>query len=375
MGGRHLASLVLAAVIGIAAAASLGLRASATTVLPASATAPGTPGATMGAGGESWFSNLPAAKQASWIQTMVADGVKWLRIDSPGNLAGWYDTEIADAENAGINVDVVIQTWGMAKVNATTMKKMCTSQVQQMEPLGVQTYEVINEPNADGGPNSMPASTYEPLLAACYSAIKRVDADTIVLLGGLADAGGLEAPATYLTSIYAAGGEPYFDAVNMHPADYSPGLATDDQQLPTSAADCPSNAWNPWVNCPYYFGTNNSQQQEISAVRAIMDAAGDTDKAIWLTEFGCPTGTAGGYTSVCTAATLARQITDAYAQAKANPGDEYGLLGPLLVYDWIDTSSLNDPDGSGYDDFGLYEDTGAAKPGVVSAFETAAGVR
>ena len=360
--------LVLLAAVGTAAVLSFGPRAGASSV-PASATAPGVAGVTMGTGGETWFMNLSSSEQASWISTMVADGVKWLRIDSPGDLAGWYNTEIADAEAAGINVDVVIETWGMSSVSASTMGPMCTSQVKQMEPLGVETYEVINEPNVNG----YSAADYEPLLAACDSAIKAADSGAEVLMGGLADAGGSEAAATYLAAVYAAGGGAYFDAMNMHPYDYTPNLATDDQQYPTTAADCPGNEWNPWVDCPYDNGANNNnQQQEISSVRTEMNQNGDSAKAIWLTEFGCPTGTDGGYSAVCTDATLAQEITDAFQQVQANPGDEYGLLGPLFVYDLIDTNSSDDASGSGYDDFGLYTDTCAAKPGALSAFESGA---
>ncbi|MGO9971505.1 MAG: hypothetical protein ACLP01_01480, partial [Solirubrobacteraceae bacterium] len=112
------------------------------------------------------------------------------------------------------------------------------------------------------------------------------------------------------------------------------------------------------TNCPT--NDTNGQQNEIQAVRTVMNSNGDNGKAIWLTEFGCPTGTDAGQPDSCTDATLATQITDAYTQARANPGNEYGLLGPLFICSWID----NTTDG----DFGLYTSSGTAKPDSLAAF-------
>ena len=99
-----------------------------------------------------------------------------------------------------------------------------------------------------------------------------------------------------------------------------------------------------------------------------MNSNSDNNKAIWLTEFGCPTGTDGGYAADCSDSSLSTQITDAYLQANKNPNNQYGLLGPLLIYDWIDTNSSNDASGSGYDDFGLYNANGSPKTSSVNAF-------
>ena len=85
-----------------------------------------------------------------------------------------------------------------------------------------------------------------------------------------------------------------------------------------------------------------------------MASKGDGSKAIWLTEFGCPTGTDGGLTAYCTDSTLAEQITEAFNQARTMP-----WIGPLMIYNWIDTSS---------DDFGLYYSDATPKTAALAAF-------
>ena len=92
-----------------------------------------------------------------------------------------------------------------------------------------------------------------------------------------------------------------------------------------------------------------------------MNANGDSSKQIWLTEFGCPTGTAGGYPADCTDATLAQQITDAFSSARTEGG-----IGPLLVYSWQDDPTDNDGD------FGLYNSNATPKPDSLAAYTKAA---
>jgi hypothetical protein len=201
-------------------------------------------------------------------------------------------------------------------------------------------------------------------------AVKAVDPTATVMLGGMSIGGASPNGyiGTYLAAIYANGGKAYFDAANMHPYDFTSGMA----QGPQSAANCPTNQWNVWVACPYV--ANSSQQNEIYAMRQTMNANGDSGKAIWLTEFGCPTGTDGGYAADCTDSTLAAQITAAYTQARANPSNEYGLLGPLLVYDWHDDASSCTSVWNGstcWDDFGLYQSSNAAKTNSLAAFVAA----
>jgi hypothetical protein len=101
----------------------------------------------------------------------------------------------------------------------------------------VQYYQVWNEPNlsAEWGTRPPDPASYTALLRATYPAIKTADPAAQVLLAGLAPT--LEPPGsaqglrdtTFLEDVYAAGGQPYFDALAVHaygwqnPPDDPPG--------------------------------------------------------------------------------------------------------------------------------------------------------
>jgi exo-beta-1,3-glucanase (GH17 family) len=144
---------------------------------------------------------------------------------------------------------------------------------------------------------------------------------------------GAIAPAAYLATMYQDGAKGYFDDVAVHPYSYP--------QMPLQPDD-----WNTFY--------------DLSNVRQVMVANGDSAKKIWLTEFGCPTGTAGGFTAACTDASLAMQITQAYGQANA-----WGWIGQLFIYSWQDDNV------SGDGDFGLYYSNGAPKAASLAAYQQA----
>jgi hypothetical protein len=130
--------------------------------------------------------------------------------------------------------------------------------------------------------------------------------------------------------MYQAGAKGYFDAVGVHPYSYP--------DMPTTP-----DSWNTFYALPYVYW--------------VMLWNGDSAKKIWITEFGCPTGTDGGFTAACTPSTLGEQITDAYAQAS-----RWSWIGPLLIYDWQDATSGGDGD------FGLYYANNTPKVPALTAF-------
>jgi hypothetical protein len=134
--------------------------------------------------------------------------------------------------------------------------------------------------------------------------------------------------------MYQAGAKGYFDAFNIHPYSYP------DTPLQTG------DTWNPWYYLP--------------KAHQVMVANNDVanNKQIWLTEFGCPTGTDGSYPADCTDSTLAGQIADAFSSARS-----YTWAGPLFIYNWIDDSAT-----PGDGDFGLYAANGAPKVASLLAY-------
>jgi hypothetical protein len=126
---------------------------------------------------------------------------------------------------------------------------------------------IWNEPNLQlewHGETPDPAA-YVEMLRIVYPVVKAHNPDLPVLMAGLAFTEGDGATAmndlTYLRRFYAAGGADYFDIMAMHP--YGFGRPPDDAPAPDRL---------------------NFRRLELH--RTIMDAHGDGDKAVWITEMG-----------------------------------------------------------------------------------------
>jgi hypothetical protein len=126
--------------------------------------------------------------------------------------------------------------------------------------LPITTWQIWNEPNFPSFWKNAPnPSEYLDLLKAAYGNIKLSDPNAEVVMAGLADVtgtGDVRDYRTYLNALYAAGAKPFFDTLAIHA--YA-------EQVEDAAA------------VP-------------KAVRQIADANLDTDKKIWITEFGWATG-------------------------------------------------------------------------------------
>jgi len=265
-----------------------------------------------GSGGSGDISGVPAGVSpfpddnqtwsASWIPEMAADGVKYMRSDTGCN--SYNQTIISEAENAGLQDDALIESPCNGQTPAD-FAAQSTAVVDALKPYGVHIFEIMNEPNCNG----ISASAYTAILQASYPAIKAADPTATVLMAGLCPNSGSNSPPTYLTAMYAAGAKGYFDAANDHPYTYP------------DTPDQTSDTWNPWSYLP--------------EMHTIMADNGDGNKQIWLTEFGCPTGTDGGYPADCTSATEGQQITDAFAEARG-----WSWIGPLFIYTWQDSTAV-----------------------------------
>jgi exo-beta-1,3-glucanase (GH17 family) len=288
------------------------------------ATAAGTPGITLGTGDEQDFTS--AASAATQMALMKAAGVQWLRFDAYSGYP--YDAEVKAAIANGINVSIVVEPLGTT--TASAMSTWATEDATHFMPMGVHTYEILNEPNGCENPN-LTAVQYVPILQAGYTAIKAVDPASTVLSAGLCPNSGANEPYTYLTAMYADSAKGYFDAFNDHAYSFP------DTALQTS------DGWNPWSYLPQ--------------LHSIMAANGDGNKKIWITEDGCPSDS---INYDCNESTEATQITDAFQQARSSSYNTY--LGPLLIFNWWDSS-----DGP----YGLFTSSGVAKP-ALAAYEAAA---
>ena len=177
----------------------------------------------------------------------------------------------------------------------------------------VHQWEVWNEENANNfWPPYSNARQYAELLKVTYPAIKAKNPNAKVIIGGMVASSKEDAksqdPIAFLTQIYVSGGKGNFDAVGYHPYTFPSG-ATEN-----------SNAWLKM--------TANKDN-----LLSVMQANGDGDKQIWMTEYGAPTNGPRGsiYVSEDRQAQLA-------AQAFAAVQDRT-WAGPLFWYGYQDPSN------------------------------------
>jgi hypothetical protein len=149
----------------------------------------------------------------------------------------------------------------------------------------VTTWEIWNEENSVYSWSPKPnALSYSVLLKLSYNAIKKVEPNDFVLMGGLAVVSGPYDPLdtlTFLDQLYEDGSRNYFDALAYHPYTF-----------PETPLDR-NNGWS-----------------QITTIHKLMTRYGDGNKAIWVTEYGAPTnGPKGMYVSQ---AMQAADVKDAY---------------------------------------------------------------
>lgn len=175
----------------------------------------------------------------------------------------------------------------------------------------IRDYIIWNEPNLAkewGGRPPDPAA-YTDMLRQAYEAIKTADPEATVISAGLAPTNHQNAEAMddrmFLEAMYQAGAGAYFDALGAHP--YGFAYPPDD---PQGAHD----------------GLNLARLLDL---RAIMEAYGDADKPIWVTELGWTTAGVGeGSWLTVTPQQQADYLTGAWRQARR----EWPWLQVLTVW-------------------------------------------
>jgi len=217
-----------------------------------------------------------------------------------------------------------------APVNLPAFATFAAAAAARYSSRGVTSWEIWNESNT---PKfwypKVDATIYANLLRLTYPAIKRVDPAATIITGGLTStsAPGSISPPDYIAALYAAGGQPYFDALGVHPYSYP--------ALPSS-----SSRMTGWT--------------QMLRIRDIAVAHGDATKKIWITEVGATTG---GPHPV--RESLQAQIAEEAVRLR----NSYNWSGPLFWYDYQDLGT----GGSGGENFmGLVRANGSQKPAYAS---------
>jgi hypothetical protein len=201
-------------------------------------------------------------------------------------------------------------------------------------PLGVQAWEVWNEPNLGQfwAPRPDPAA-YAELLRQSYRALRRAQPEALVVSGGLAQpstAADRLSCTEFLAAMYRAGAGGHFDALGNH--------AYDSPRLP--------NEGHNW----------GLMRSLAGGLRALMQQHGDGRLPIWVTEIGAPTMGRDPWGTVVDEARQALILEDAYREAARDP-----LLGPVFWYTLRDFC-VPDPAREAECYFGLLRQDGSEKP-------------
>jgi hypothetical protein len=246
-------------------------------------------------GGDILWNRTPA-QQAAELDAIANAGTKWVRFDiswdtvQRGGPGAWSwsqpDRLVAAAQARGLHVlGVLTYTPPWARRAACAGTAQCppadpnqfaafARAAAQRYGSSVAAWEIWNEPNWDPFWRNPNAADYVALLKPTYIALKSVLPGTTVVTGGLAPHGdlartavdptvALSHPVNFLTAMYNAGAQGYFDAVGHHPYAY-----------PYAPTDCCAG-WNAVLFT--------------QTLHAVMAARGDGAKTVWGTEAGAPT--------------------------------------------------------------------------------------
>ncbi|MDP9374403.1 MAG: hypothetical protein M3Q65_18520 [Chloroflexota bacterium] len=218
--------------------------------------------------------------------------ISWESVEpSPGNY-NWRDLDAVTAAAERHNVKLLIvflrsPEWAGVKGGIPPDKSLFAgflATVAGRYKGKIAAYEVWNEQNLaieTGG--QIDVAEYVELLKAAFPAIKGADPGAFVLYGGLTPTG-VNDPAVaiedvvYLQQSYAYNGgeiKRYFDVLGAHPG---------------GMHNPPDTFWpeNPGPG-PGFFEHRSFYFRRIEDLRKVMEAAGDGNKQIWLTEFGWTT--------------------------------------------------------------------------------------
>jgi len=184
----------------------------------------------------------------------------------------------------------------------------------------VAAYEIWNEPNLhyEWGNLAPDPVSYTEMLKVAYTAIKKVDPAAVVISGGLATTGDgsltADSDLTFLEEMYQAGARGYFDALGSHP--YAYGQAPD-------------------ISHP-----DGLSLDRVVAQHELMEANGDGETPIWITEVGWVLQTnwnLGEHTTIgVTQAQQAQYLTEAFTKTRT----EWPFIQAIFLFN-LDFSTVS----------------------------------
>jgi polysaccharide biosynthesis protein PslG len=256
--------------------------------------------------------------------------VPWAFVEPAQGTYDWsYVDEVVDAaaaRNMGVLAEInATPAWastsgnfppGSGTPNATDFASFASA-VATRYGNDISAYEIWNEPNSVQFSNPIDPVAYAKLLQAAYPAIKAANPNATVIAGAVGATLSFGSwtldPTTFISQMYAAGAEGYFDALSFHPYN--------------ETTEFSAGAW-----------VANSPLTQLNAIYALMAANGDATKQIWITEYGLST------------TDVSQQTQANFIQDILNTWQTLTYAGPIFIYTAQDGTST-DPQGT----YGIYE--------------------
>jgi polysaccharide biosynthesis protein PslG len=316
--------------------------------------------------------SLPPNQQVAELQDMKSIGIKWVRYDISwahvqANGPDSYDWRVIDRLQANLkamgffSLAIIDYTPQWARRSDCINSDKCEPKdpyafarfasltAARYKDQGISTWEIWNEPNLNKFWKPQPDPlAYTQLLKVTSQAITQRDPHALILSGGAgrgeADGGGI-LPVDFLAKVYAYGGNAFINAVSLHP--YS-----------------------------FPFAPTKDNWSDVMETRKLMVAYGDTNKQIWITEYGAPTnGPRMHATQASPKDTRGIDHVDENTQAALLSSAEhtfsqYTWAGPFIWYDYKDLGT----DKNNRENFyGLRRFDGSPKPSYEALKQAIAG--
>ncbi len=311
--------------------------------------------------------DMPTDQLDAQLADMRALGVGWIRID-----VGWNDVQPKDALTYDwTKTDAVVSA---AQAHGLKVLGVLAYSPSWARPYGckspscapvlnstfatfagkaaaryagkIDQWEVWNEPNIKKFWQPKPnAAKYADMLKVSYPAIKAANSNATVMSGGMSPAetaDGNSAPRDFLSALYKAGAQPFFDVLGLHPYSY-PAPATTNY------------GWSAW----------SQMADQSTSIRSTMQANGDGSKKVWITEYGAPTAGPGTGASITTyssnqdAAYVDEALQVYTLQAAVNSITGKDWVGGFFWYSYKDLGT-DTADAENF--FGLLRADGTKKP-------------
>jgi len=338
------------------------MPAQASATLTQAPVAPGTAGINQG----STLEASPPAIQRKVIAAMAAAGAHWIRVNAfwvniqtaQNSELNWAEPDAVVRPALADHLHVLVVLDGIppwadntdGTPNATDYGRFAQAAARHFGPMGVQAFEVDNEPNYTsnwGGTVQELPQSYVSATKAVYQGIKAVDRSALVVAGAVAtacctvQASGIPMPV-FVKDILADGICPYMDALSVHP--YAAPLFPLQRSI-----------YNYFPDLPNFHREMLQVSQNCGS------------KRIWATEVGVTTAKAGPSDPVNVTG-LTPYVQAAMLFQFYNITRKWSFMGPVMWYNWQDSGvDAYNPEYH----YGLLYYDGAPKP-ALAAFEQAA---